>query len=758
MEDVPLEPFQTHGLAQENDSLPPIGNSTIGIATAIEPANTVAALSGVNSLQAGSFASSSAMHMLQSLNAFVEDKKDKVKWMRSLPEVNVKQEYLSFKPPRAKCEGALRADWPTVLRSDICAAPSFNEYMKEFKNKKIPQVSEAANGVGRALGALEIKPTDQCPEPKVDSVEVLVALQVSGNHIKLVNSPLFDAKFGFASGMVDGLELYAQMHLRALNQATARANPYCKDFQRSLENFVADIKSCFHKREKESKALLHRMKQQADLKVVKSIDIKRMQTAVLKGYVVLKRIEATFGNRPLPKRVRGKANAAMAGAINFDTFPGRKKEWEIMKFDYVMEVLAEMGNCLVCPDHKTAACYGSIAKYLTPGLLEAFITYARLHRPEDCTTFLVPAFFNAPKVCLPSALRSWCAEYLDDDQPRVTCNQARKLFHKTLWKLTADKEKCKEIFVVLDAHSKKVQGAHYILQDPEDDIILAKELVKSVLGKTVAWPSDDDVSAHSEVCNRVLNAKDVADEVAEVDSEDEAMEYFPGSERWGKFAAVDGGMLAIVDGIVDDDGVGAASSGQQDVPVEHADPAKRSQSKAGDALPAAEQQIVAAGAIASDGRTMDQVHADYNPPPNDGLRTRTFVSPEAKNQMREHLRWWQLTNGKNANAKPSSSIWYRDLRIALIDEGFLERSHCLGVCRNFAKDYVKTQPNIPASDAEVQGASHYAVPSDTGPDEGESAMPDMEESPEEEDPEMDGELGWCFCYDICVQRPRCVST
>ena len=187
----------------------------------------------------------------------------------------------------------------------------------------------------------------------------------------------------------------------------------------------------------------------------------------------------------------GLANAAMAGGIAFDTFSGRKMEWEILDHSYVDGVLAANGDHLVCSAHKTSKTYGSIAKLLTPGLFEAFQCYNRLHRPADCTRFLVPAVEGAENVALPSALRGFCkAFFADDVEARPTFNIMRKMFHRELHTMSKDTEKLKELMVVLDAHSKRVQDTHYILRDASDDVKLAKALVKAVLGKTVQWPSD----------------------------------------------------------------------------------------------------------------------------------------------------------------------------------------------------------------------------------------------------------------------------
>jgi hypothetical protein len=95
------------------------------------------------------------------------------------------------------------------------------------------------------------------------------------------------------------------------------------------------------------------------------------------------------------------------------------------------------------------------------------------------------------------ALDYFCRKFLSGEEVWPTTNLVRKFFHNKLMHLTKNEHKLKEMMKILDAHSVKVQERHYILKDPEDDIILAKALVSEVLGKTVEWPSDEHIKARS---------------------------------------------------------------------------------------------------------------------------------------------------------------------------------------------------------------------------------------------------------------------
>ena len=170
---------------------------------------------------------------------------------------------------------------------------------------------------------------------------------------------------------------------------------YFESYTKLIETHLKDIVGGFKQKLGQRSSISHQKKQATDLKLIKKIVIEQMQEGVLRGYIILSGILKKYGDKELPKNIRGMANAAMAGAIAFDTFCGRKKEWEILSYDYVKSVLDNNGWYLECPDHKTASTYGTIAKLVTPGLFLAMLAYSKLHRPPGCKTFLVPAVAGA---------------------------------------------------------------------------------------------------------------------------------------------------------------------------------------------------------------------------------------------------------------------------------------------------------------------------------------------------------------------------
>jgi hypothetical protein len=202
------------------------------------------------------------------------------------------------------------------------------------------------------------------------------------------------------------------------------------------------------------------------------------------------------GKQHLPRLARGAANAAISGGIHFDTFGGRKWEWEHAENEYVCSVLDAEQKHLVCQKHKTSKTDGGLAKKLTPGIFEALRWYRKLPRPEGCQTFLVPVSDKAATVSIPKCLKTFCARHLKGCAIRPTTNLTREWFHCVLMTLTKDAEKLKDMMVKSDAHSKKVMDKHYILKGPEDDVVLAEALIETVLGKTVPFPSEEEVEAH----------------------------------------------------------------------------------------------------------------------------------------------------------------------------------------------------------------------------------------------------------------------
>ena len=388
----------------------------------------------------------------------------------------------------------------------------------------------------------------------ITDVDVLVALYTQAEHLKLLNCPLLSPCYSWTIELLDGLDVYCQFHQKQLRDKEIKGEEgtHASEFSDVLTSLREVLKSGWRQRCEDHRIRALVEKKQVDLKLIKEIKVEKLQEAVLKGYIVLERIKQKYhGQASLPRKIRGLANACMAGGIAFDTFPGRKGEWEGLKFIYGSKVLEGMLDHFVCSEHKTWQVYGSIAKLLTPGLFQAFCCYKSLCRPEDCTIFLVPANDTSGTVSLPKSLQRFCKLFLGDKHVWPTFNQVRKFFHRALMDLTSNTEQLKELMVILDAHSKQVQDRHYILRDPEDDVKLAKELVKAVLGRSVTWPTAADVNKCQlgQALELILEGKASDEELQEEEEETSAEEDEEELEYWefGEFFGVPKPLLALTD-------------------------------------------------------------------------------------------------------------------------------------------------------------------------------------------------------------------
>lgn len=134
---------------------------------------------------------------------------------------------------------------------------------------------------------------------------------------------------------------------------------------------------------------------------------------------------------------------------------------------------------------------------------------------------------------MPGALKTFCIRFLDRAAERPTVNLMRKLFHTHLMKLASNEKKLKEVMLLLDAHSVRTQEKHYILREPQDDVLLAKTLVREVLGEEIPWHTSVQLCQLEEGCKAITAFAKGSDEGDDGDEEeDEELEYFPGVERF----------------------------------------------------------------------------------------------------------------------------------------------------------------------------------------------------------------------------------
>eukprot|EP00971_Amphidinium_carterae_P348694 6490631-Amphidinium_carterae.1 len=189
---------------------------------------------------------------------------------------------------------------------------------------------------------------------------------------------------------------YTQYHLHIMTQNKLRGLPgHWTDFATALGNLASDLKGGSRKKYEDERAHRVHMKSMTDLKSIKGL----APRDVLKGAVFnafkdiasicrtncFHHLNWTYKGLHLPSNVRGHLNTALAGCLYLDSFAGRKMEWEMLHLAHVearpcLEQISAGKDYIVCDHHKTSKVYGSLAKWLTPGLVSAFSAVLELAR------------------------------------------------------------------------------------------------------------------------------------------------------------------------------------------------------------------------------------------------------------------------------------------------------------------------------------------------------------------------------------------
>jgi hypothetical protein len=76
------------------------------------------------------------------------------------------------------------------------------------------------------------------------------------------------------------------------------------------------------------------------------------------------------------------------GVIFYNSFAGRSGEWEQMLRSDVLQQASS--DYILCKNHKTAWKYGSLAKYIPPGSMKAFVTFCQIPKKHS-ELFIEPA-------------------------------------------------------------------------------------------------------------------------------------------------------------------------------------------------------------------------------------------------------------------------------------------------------------------------------------------------------------------------------
>ena len=427
-------------------------------------------------------------------------KTDPTRWREDLPKLRVKPLFKHCALPPAKGEeGCKRATWPKDLVTAGVGVRAFADHLADEKNNQKEQQGDHLRGMSRVFDMLEIVSHDTArsieTEEQAADPRLMVALYTTEVYRTLLALPILDLKYVWAGKIQTALAAFIKWQRCSLTEKMVHGEPGpWAAYSATLYLLLQKLEGGYAKRAAAERQKRLAEKQEEDLGRIRGLpSVTRLQDGVLRGYVSLKRIESLFQNHspPLPVRVQGEANACIVGAIWCDMFGGRKSEWQSLKLRSVQAMLEADTDFLTFKQHKTSRTYGTLAKWVSPGARQAFACYLRLPRALHVDTFLCPTTEGTAVVDIPSALRTFGRRHLPSDSERPTVNLMRKYFHKTIIKMTETEEKLKKVMEVVDAHSKRTIDKHYALREPEQDIALAKLLVKAVFRDTVVWPAED---------------------------------------------------------------------------------------------------------------------------------------------------------------------------------------------------------------------------------------------------------------------------
>ena len=638
------------------------------------------------------------MHMLSAMYHNLKSKQreevDAKAWKDRIPKVSIKQAYIDEPAPKAKREQDCgKASWPKKFKKDKVELPALEQNMVRLATGKA-QKYVILKGAGRTLGALEV--SDDTP---ITDVKVLIGFYLSHTYDPFISLDVLHPKFFWTADMLEGFCAYINFWIWKLKNMQVLGEIGSADnYTSCLDLLLAALKSGHLKRCNEFKEKAFKARAKDDHYVLKnwpSIE-NEVKPAVNNALMILKAIGDKYIGQPsMPNNVLALANTCVGGVWEYNTFMGRV--WEIVHclaedMGLVIEKLLEY---LLCKEHKTSKTYGDLVKYLTPGLLEALIVYNKLPKPNS-KYFLVPVS-GGETISFQHYLKVFNTKFLKA-KVSPTCNQNRKFWHNYLRQLTKNEQGVKEIMKILDAHGTGVQDKHYLISGPEDDLALAKELVKNVLGDPVPWP---EKAATEKDLEDLLKAPEIKSEPEseenEFEEEAEELDYWEFGKLFGIRAP---GQLDI---LPMGDVVGAEAMPILDKSKAPEQPLWAAGS--GAAWPAACTEKDDEGKESAKGedkknekdvemeeapkKTEKEIIADLKkkyPYLTSDSRRRTKIDPETHEKIWQYCEQWQKDERRGEFETPEKNVWYLELRAHLIDKKILTGFNCYDACRNSIRD------------------------------------------------------------------------
>lgn len=476
-------------------------------------------------------------------------------WVRGLPKVVVRQEYMECAAPSSLEESGVKASWPMksfksyqkkLIASN--ALQGFAHHLASDKNNKPATVHDHILAMQRAFHMLEVNGEVVASQGVAEDSALVAALYMGDSYKALLGLKIMGVQYSWTRKMLDGLVAFAKWQKQVATKEVLKnpRGPH-SNYAAAIDQLVSSLQSGLAKRVHDEVAKRHHAKKVEDLKKIRGLpDRDAMRHAIRRAQLSLLNIaRAAQGQGTTPESLLTEANQCLVGIIFLDGFAGRSQEWDLMKLSTVQAALDEGRDWLLCSTHKTSRTYGDLAKWIAPGVQEALRCYMSLPRLPGTDQLIAHARGGTSGAGINKHLFNFAAKHLPKGVVKPTVNLLRKYFHTVLMDMTQTEDKLLEVMKIIDAHSAQVARKHYVLRDPAADARLAKVLVKVALGDTVPWPSAAELKNCGLSGDGVLalpmgpyayeedHGQAGSGEEGDAEVEEEELEYWAGAEHFG---------------------------------------------------------------------------------------------------------------------------------------------------------------------------------------------------------------------------------
>jgi hypothetical protein len=414
-----------------------------------------------------------------------------------LPKVTIKDAYKNTSVPQPSAFGGRTQKWPIDMEGFAINIPNFNLYLAQERNLNPSSQEDCLRALSRTFHMLHVDGLSLHDSEDAADPVVMVALYIFGVHIELLSLPLLAPAYTWTRRILIALKTFCDWQQIQVNKQLLMSDDlHWQKYASSLNQLSVELNGGLQK-----KVTIDRKKRQFERRLGDANKLEGfppvhcMKDAVFKAMKTLHYIKQNHqGVNELPHAVQSTANAALVGILWLNGFGGRKMEWETMLREHCKEQINKGLDYFCCQVHKTSNTYGSLAKWIAPGTLEAIKVYMDLPCRPGVQTLFVPVNESTDHMDIPKTFGKFCKAFLPKECSKPTVNLMRKWYHTELHKLSQSEDKLLGLFKSIDAHSTTVAKQHYVLQTPAYDAKLAKALVHSMIGKPVMWPSDAELA------------------------------------------------------------------------------------------------------------------------------------------------------------------------------------------------------------------------------------------------------------------------